>query len=56
MMATRSPATNTQDGEGALVSISSDAIRQAVEDGRGQIEVLELGNRYRPLSPLAAVS
>ena len=45
-----------QDGEAAFVSISSDAIRQAVESGRGHIEVLELGHRYGHLSPLAAVS
>jgi hypothetical protein len=45
-----------QDGEAALVSVSSDAIRQAVETGRGRIEVLELGHRYGHLSPLAAVS
>jgi hypothetical protein len=45
-----------QDGEAALVGISSNAIRQAVEAGRGRIEVLELGHRYRHLSPLAAVS
>lgn len=45
-----------QDGEAAFVSISSDAIRQAVESGRGRIEVLELGHRYGHLSPLAAVS
>ena len=32
------------------------AIRQAVETGRGRIEVLELGHRYGHLSPLAAVS
>jgi len=45
-----------QEGEAALVSIGSDAIRQAVETGRGRIEVLELGHRYGHLSPLAAVS
>ncbi len=45
-----------QDGEAALVSIKSDAIRQAVAAGRGRIEVLELGHRYGHLSPLAAVS
>lgn len=45
-----------QDGWAALVSIGSDAIRHAVETGRGRIEVLELGHRYGHLSPLAAVS
>lgn len=45
-----------QDGEAALVSVGSDAIRQAVATGRGRIEVLELGHRYGHLSPLAAVS
>jgi hypothetical protein len=45
-----------QDGEAALVSIGSDAIRQTVETGRGRIEVLELGHRYGHLSPLAAIS
>lgn len=45
-----------QDGEVALVNVSSDVIRQAVEAGRGRIEVLELGHRYGHLSPLAAVS
>jgi len=45
-----------QDGEAALVSISNPAIREAVEAGRGRIEILELGHRYGHLSPLAAVS
>lgn len=45
-----------QDGEAALVSVGSDASRQAVETGHGRIEVLELGHRYGHLSPLAAVS
>jgi hypothetical protein len=45
-----------QDGEAALVSISSHAVRQAVEAGTGRIEVLALGHRYGHLSPLAAVS
>ena len=44
------------DGEPALVSISSPAIREALEAGRGRIEVLELGHRHGHLSPLAAVS
>lgn len=44
------------DGEAALASVGSDTIRQAVETGRGRIEVLELGHRYGHLSPLAAVS
>lgn len=45
-----------QEGEAALVNISSDAIRHAVEAGRGRIEVLELGHRYGHLSPLPGVS
>ena len=45
-----------QDGEAALVSVGSHAIREAVEAGHGRIEVLELGHRYGHLSPLAAVS
>jgi hypothetical protein len=45
-----------QDGDAALVSVGSDAIRQAVAAGHGGIEVLELGHRYGHLSPLAAVS
>ena len=45
-----------QDGEAALVSVGSDAIRQAVAAGRGRVEVLDLGHRYGHLSPLAAVS
>jgi hypothetical protein len=44
------------DGEAALVSVGSDAVSQAVDAGRGRIEVLELGHRYGHLSPLAAVS
>lgn len=42
-----------QDGEAALVRVGSHAIRQAVESGRGRVEVLELGHRYGHLSPLA---
>jgi hypothetical protein len=45
-----------QDGEGALGSVNSHAIREAIEASRGRIEVLELGHRYGHLSPLAAVS
>ena len=45
-----------QEGEAALVSVSNHAIREAVQAGRGRIEVLELGHRYGHLSPLAAVS
>jgi hypothetical protein len=45
-----------QDGEAALVSIGSPVIREAVEAGRGRVEVFELGHRYGHLSPLAAVS
>jgi hypothetical protein len=45
-----------QEGEAALVNISSDAIRQAVEADRGRIEVLELGHRYGHLSPLATIA
>ncbi len=45
-----------QDGEAALVGVSSHAIREAVDVGRGRVEVLDLGHRYGHLSPLAAVS
>ncbi len=45
-----------QDGDAALVNISNHAIRDAVEAGRGRVDVLELGHRYGHLSPLAAVS
>lgn len=45
-----------QDGERALVNVGSDAIRQAVEAGRGRIDVLELGHRYGHLSPLVAIA
>lgn len=45
-----------RDGEAALVSVSSHAIREAIEAGRGRIEVLELGHRYGHLSPLAVIS
>ena len=45
-----------QDGEAALVSVGSDALRKAVEAGSGGVEVLELGHRYGHLSPLLAVS
>jgi hypothetical protein len=45
-----------QDGEAALASIGGDAIRRAVEAGRGRIEVLELGHRYGHLSPLVSVA
>lgn len=45
-----------QEGEAALVSVGSDAIRQAVESGRGRIEILELGHRYGHLSPLATTA
>ncbi len=45
-----------QDGDAALFNATSDAIRRAVEAGRGRVEVLELGHRYGHLSPLAAVS
>jgi hypothetical protein len=45
-----------QEGEAALGSVGSDALRKAVDDGRGTVGVLELGHRYGHLSPLLAVS
>jgi hypothetical protein len=45
-----------QDGEAALLSVGSDALRKAIEDGTGRVDVLELGHRYGHLSPLLAVS
>jgi hypothetical protein len=45
-----------QDGEAALISVGSDALRKAVEAGSGRVEVLELGHRYGHLSPLLSVS
>ena len=45
-----------QDGDMALSGVGSHAIEAAVTAGAGRIETLELGHRYRHLSPLVNVA
>ena len=45
-----------QDGEAAFAACSSHDLDNAVTDGAGRVEALELGHRYGHLSPLVAVA
>ena len=45
-----------QDGEAAFAACRSHDLDNAVTDGAGRVEALELGHRYGHLSPLVAVA